>query len=96
LPWKRTPTANMVWEQLTPRQSREIRAALDHLAMSPDVDSEPNVGTLRIGSQPVKVLRLRNGYRVFFRREDEQIVVFDIASPAQIDFFRPAHDGAAA
>jgi hypothetical protein len=96
LTWSLASTARMVWEQLRPRDKKMLRSALDALAARSDSGGDPDVETLRVGQQFVKVLRAPKGYRVFFEREQDQILVLDIASQAQIDFLRPPRDNAAA
>jgi mRNA-degrading endonuclease RelE of RelBE toxin-antitoxin system len=96
LTWKLTPAAEMVWEQLRSPVRSEMRKALAELAERPELDSGPKVRAIRVGKQLVKVLRAPRGYRVFFERDHEGVVVVDIASPAQIEFLRPARESTAA
>ena len=94
--WKLTPAASMVWAQLSAGRRAEIRSALDALAGKPEVAGAPHVSTIHAGGGDIKVLRTPTGYRVFFKQEQDEIEILDIASRAQIDFLRPAVDNAAA
>jgi hypothetical protein len=90
VPWKLTPA------QLRPGRRAEIQSALNALAGKPDVASDPHVSTIRTGGRDIKVLRTPTGYRVFFKQEQDEIEVLDIASRAQIDFLRSTAVNAAA
>ena len=88
MPWKLTPAAEMIWEQLNDAHREQIRAVLDDLSISSHPGGGARAGTVTVGRETMKVLRIPGQYSVFFKEDGDWITVFDIASRAQIDFLR--------